>query len=84
MCELLIKFVEYKIGSDKSKAKIVSAVQNGCDHLSGHWVNSCKNLVNDYGDQIIDAISNGNNGKKVCKLVKACRKFARSTDLQGS
>merc|ERR1712136_284883 len=74
VCELVAKQLEAQLGIDKTEKEILEAVESVCSYLPSQYKDECNNLVETYGEEIIDAINKDISPENLCAYIGACPK----------
>ncbi|XP_076239363.1 prosaposin isoform X2 [Calliopsis andreniformis] len=69
VCEEALKLVLKRVGTSKNKQRIENEVHHVCGHLPKGVSRACNNLVNKYGDRLIDFILEDFGPSAACAAV---------------
>jgi saposin len=75
ICEFAVSVIDERLGDEATVDQIEREVQFVCSILPGHIAEKCEDLVDQYGERLIDAlIKKDLDPKKVCtEIVPACK-----------
>ncbi|XP_064387394.1 uncharacterized protein LOC135335773 isoform X2 [Halichondria panicea] len=77
LCEFVIKEVDSLIGNNNTEAAITSALEKVCSILPKTIQTECVSLVDQYADEIIQALVNGLSPDQVCTTIKLCTSVSK-------
>lgn len=72
ICEYVMKEIENMIQDQTSEAEIVQAVEKVCNILPSTLTAQCKDLIETYGQAIIDLLVQEADPKTVCSFLALC------------
>lgn len=77
-CTWVFSAVESYIFTPENEKKIVQFTEKVCDAIPASYVETCKNLIETYGQQAIDTLAKKLGPEVVCKAIGQCD--AKSTE----
>ncbi|XP_051773653.1 prosaposin [Ctenopharyngodon idella] len=72
ICEFVLKELESMIEDHTSEAEIVQAVEKVCDILPSSLTAQCKDLIDAYGQAIIELLVQEADPKTICSFLALC------------
>lgn len=73
ICEFVMQYVDKALGTKKSKSEIEKAVHKVCKYLPKTVSEECNQFVDEYGDTLIDILSEEVSPKEACALMNLCK-----------
>ncbi|XP_076227036.1 prosaposin isoform X2 [Nomia melanderi] len=70
-CKLIIRAVDKKVGSDKTKSNIENAMVSACNHVKA-VSHECQQLADKHGDYIINAFVTHARSNTICSALNLC------------
>ncbi|XP_051504691.1 prosaposin-like isoform X2 [Myxocyprinus asiaticus] len=78
ICEYVIKEVEAMLEGQTSEEEIVQVVEKVCDILPSTLTAQCKDLIEAYGQAIIDLLVQEADPKTICTFLGLCNQASRT------
>lgn len=72
-CEFIMQYVEKIIGTRKSKDEIEHVLHEVCTHLPRRMNKKCDEFVNEYGEIVIELLTQEISPKEVCTIISLCK-----------
>jgi saposin len=76
-CKLLVGQVEQLVLNNQTESQIINTLETKLCPALGSLANTCKQLVEQFGPNIIEQLLNGASPEKVCELIGQCPKPPR-------
>ncbi|XP_014208799.1 uncharacterized protein LOC106639616 [Copidosoma floridanum] len=83
ICRKVMAYVEKKLATHKSKEEIEHIFHEVCDYLPGISI-KCNEFVNDYGEIVIDLLTQEVSPLEICKIVGLCKSDTATENLKES
>ncbi|XP_065910429.1 prosaposin-like [Dysidea avara] len=77
LCKLVMDELESVIKGNQTEEEIIQLVDDVCSELPSSIKAECKDFINDYGKEIIDALINDVMPSAVCTVIQLCSKVER-------
>ncbi|XP_077468862.1 prosaposin [Stigmatopora argus] len=78
ICELVMKEVEEMLEDQKTEEEVIEAVEKVCSILPKTLTDQCKDLIETYGQAIIDLLVQQADPKTVCTFLSLCNGAKRA------
>jgi len=72
LCEFVVSKLEGWIGENSTEAEIINAVENVCTVIPSTLRSQCVNLIEAYGDEMIQMFLNKETPDVICKQLSLC------------
>jgi len=72
VCKLLIEAAEQEISANSTEEEIETALKKACSYIPGKAQQFCKDVINEYVPEIVDAIVSGGDPLTVCTKAGLC------------
>ncbi|KAI3363099.1 hypothetical protein L3Q82_011747, partial [Scortum barcoo] len=77
ICELAMKQLEAMLEDHKTEEEVIQAVEKVCQYLPSSLSTQCKDLIETYGEAIIDLLVQQADPKTVCTVLGLCNGASR-------
>nr|XP_023678362.1 prosaposin isoform X1 [Paramormyrops kingsleyae] len=78
VCEFVMKEVESLLQDDRTEKSVINAVEKVCSILPSTISVQCKDLIEAYGQAIIDLLVQEANPKTICTVLGLCKGASRA------
>ncbi|XP_010783208.1 prosaposin isoform X2 [Notothenia coriiceps] len=78
ICEMVMKQLEALLEDQKTEEEVIAAVEKVCTYLPGSLSAQCKDLVETYGQAIIELLVQQADPKTVCTVLALCNDASRA------
>uniref|UniRef100_G3NN64 Prosaposin n=1 Tax=Gasterosteus aculeatus aculeatus TaxID=481459 RepID=G3NN64_GASAC len=78
ICEFAMKELESLLEDQTTEEKVVQAVEKVCAYLPSSLSNQCKDLIDTYGQAIIELLMQQADPKTICTMLALCNEEGRA------
>nr|XP_033956933.1 prosaposin isoform X1 [Pseudochaenichthys georgianus] len=78
ICQIVMKQLEAMLEDQKTEEEVIAAVEKVCTYLPGSLSAQCKDLVETYGQAIIELLVQQADPKTVCTVLALCNDASRA------
>ncbi|KAL0220993.1 hypothetical protein RCL1_000847 [Eukaryota sp. TZLM3-RCL] len=79
-CQFVIGWIESKISEESTRQEIIAMVEQVCNFVPASLQPTCKTLIEQYGNLIIDLLVERFPGTAVCQMIGLCPANQESND----
>lgn len=83
VCEFVMQYIEKVVSTRKSKDEIEHELHKVCAHLPRRMTNKCNEFVNEYGEIVIELLTQEVSPKEICTIISLCKPEEKTAELKG-